>query len=96
MLRAYLRKLFAFVFCSRFTWRDAPGFLLGLAVPLIIWLASGASSESAHEIGSWEILAGIGLVVLLRAVVASYVMWRELTIYVSQLHRELDDKVNGV
>jgi hypothetical protein len=91
MLRTYVHRILGHIFCPRLTWRDAFAFLLGVAIPLTVWLTVDEIIEFANELIGWELLAGLGLVILIRAIAAPYDMWRELILHVSELHREMDD-----
>jgi hypothetical protein len=88
-LRLYLHGLTARVFRSRMTWCDALAFIFGAAVPLTVWFVAG---EFVGDLMWAELLASLGSVVLMRAIIAPYDMWRELILHVKELHREMDDK----
>lgn len=92
MLRTYAHRFLGQVFQPRLTWRDGIAFVLGIAVPLAIWFAAGDLIELAADQVWTELLAGLALVVLMRAVAAPYDMWRELLVHISELYREMDDK----
>ena len=92
MFRTYVHRLLGQVFRPRLTGRDVIAFVLGVAVPLAIWFAAEEITEFAADLVWTELLAGLALVVLMRAVAAPYDMWRELLIHISELHREMDDK----
>jgi hypothetical protein len=92
MLRTYVYRFLGQVFRPRLTWRDGIAFVLGIAVPMAIWSAADDFIEFAADQVWTELLAGLALVVLMRAVAAPYDMWRELLVYISELHREMDDK----
>jgi hypothetical protein len=92
MLRIFLHGFLARVFRPRVTWRDVFAFMLGVAIPLAFWLVADEFTELAANPVWTELLAGFGLVILVRAVVAPYDMWRELIVQVREMHREIDDR----
>lgn len=92
MLRAYVHRFLGHVFEPRLTARDVIAFAFGLAFPLTIWFVADEFIAFPVERVWPELLAGVALVVLTRAIVAPYDMWRELLMHVSELHREMDDK----
>jgi hypothetical protein len=92
MLRAYVQRFLGHVFQPRLTTRDVIAFLFGLAVPLALWFVADEFIQFPADRVWPELLVGLALVVLMRAIAAPYDMWRELLTHVSELHRELDDK----
>jgi hypothetical protein len=90
MLLTYLGRFLVHVLRPQFTWCDSLAFLVGVSLPVITWLVDDAVIEFALDLVGWELLAGLGLILLVRAFAAPYLMWRELMVHVSQLHRELD------
>jgi hypothetical protein len=91
MLWAYLCGLFRCVVRPGFSRRDAVGFIFGMAIPLTAWQLRDEVIESAIDVLDWQLLAGLIVVLLLRAIAAPYVIWKEQIAYISELRQELDD-----
>jgi hypothetical protein len=95
MLWAYINRFLLCAFRPQLTWADVIAFLLGFFIPLAAWFASEESDDFRMSMSMIrdEFLVGIIFVLLLRFICAPYLIWRELIAYVSELHRELDEKM---
>ena len=93
MLWAYINRFLLCAFRPQLTWADLIAFVVGFFIPMMVWFVSEVPDDFRMSMIRDQFLVGLIVVLLLRFICAPYLIWRELIAYVSELHRELDEKM---